>query len=54
MIPLFTLVLATLPIYWVYSNIAGLQKNIAAAKRSGLPYVIARESHYLFGFPYAN
>ncbi|EMR87512.1 hypothetical protein ACHAPC_002532 [Botrytis cinerea] len=46
MIPLFTLVLATLPIYWVYSNIAGLQKNIAAAKRSGLPYVITPISLY--------
>lgn len=28
--------------YWVYSNIAGLRKNIAAAKASGLPYYVSR------------
>ncbi|KAA8569168.1 hypothetical protein EYC84_000837 [Monilinia fructicola] len=40
MIPLFPLILVLLPIYWIYSNILGLKRNIAAAKRSGLPYVI--------------
>lgn len=30
--------------YFVYSNLSGLRKNIAAAKRSGLPYMIARKS----------
>jgi len=28
--------------YWIYSNFSCLFKNIAAAKRSGLPYVIVR------------
>ncbi|KAF4625080.1 hypothetical protein G7Y89_g13089 [Cudoniella acicularis] len=32
--------LITIVAYFVYSNISGLLKNIAAAKRSGLPYVI--------------
>lgn len=54
MISLFTLVLTTIPIYWVYSNIAGLQKNVAAAKRSGLPYVIARELNCLVWPSYSN
>lgn len=27
---------------WLYTIISGLAKNIAAAKRSGLPYVISR------------
>lgn len=31
-------------LYWVYSNVSGLLRNIAAAKRSGLPYVVARRS----------
>lgn len=30
-------------VYWIYSNISGLLKNIAAAKRSGLPYIIVRK-----------
>jgi hypothetical protein len=29
--------------YWIYSNFSCLLKNIAAAKRSGLPYVIVRQ-----------
>ncbi|CAD6444418.1 e6a8727b-b1bd-4078-91ff-bf9a30c9ee5d [Sclerotinia trifoliorum] len=41
MISLLTLLLTTLPIYLVYSSIVGLQKNITAARRSGLPYVIS-------------
>ncbi|RAL58574.1 hypothetical protein DID88_003350 [Monilinia fructigena] len=41
MISLFPLILVLLPIYWVYLNIVGLKRNIAAAKRSGLSYVIA-------------
>ncbi len=28
--------------YWIYLNVSGLRNNIAAAKRSGLPYIIAR------------
>ncbi|QSZ36489.1 hypothetical protein DSL72_006369 [Monilinia vaccinii-corymbosi] len=39
MISLFPLILILLSIYWVYSNIVEWKKNIAAAKRSGLPYV---------------
>jgi len=29
---------------FIYTNILGLRKNIAAAKRSGLPYVVTRKS----------
>ncbi|CZS98571.1 hypothetical protein WAI453_005726 [Rhynchosporium graminicola] len=32
--------IAALLSYWVYSNISCLLKNIAAAKRSGLPYIV--------------
>ena len=38
------LAIAGLAFYWIYSNISGLYRNIAAAKRSGLPYIIARKS----------
>lgn len=30
--------------YLVYTYISGLQGNIAAAKKSGLPYIVARKS----------
>jgi hypothetical protein len=43
MISTFAIILIAIPIYWIYSNISGLLRNIAAAKRSGLPYVIARQ-----------
>jgi hypothetical protein len=33
--------------YLVYTYISGLQRNIAAAKKSGLPYIVARESSSL-------
>jgi hypothetical protein len=39
-----TLFLIAIPIYWAYSNISSLRRNIAAAKRSGLPYVVTRQS----------
>jgi hypothetical protein len=29
--------------YWVYSYTSGLSKNIATAKRIGLPYMITRQ-----------
>lgn len=32
-------------VLWAYWNITGLRRNIALAKKTGLPYVIARESH---------
>jgi hypothetical protein len=34
---------AALVAYWIYSIVSGLWKNIAAAKRTGLPYVVARK-----------
>jgi hypothetical protein len=37
------LALAAITVYWIYSNVSSLLKNIAAAKRSGLPYVVARQ-----------
>jgi hypothetical protein len=30
--------------YFIFASISGLRKNIAAAKRSGLPYVVTRMS----------
>ncbi|KAM3075205.1 hypothetical protein ACMFMG_007345 [Clarireedia jacksonii] len=41
MLSIFTLFLIAIPIYLAYSNISSLRRNIAAAKRSGLPYVVA-------------
>ena len=35
--------------YAVYEYVSGLWKNIKAAKRSGLPYIIARMDPYLDG-----
>ncbi|RDW92411.1 hypothetical protein BP5796_01805 [Coleophoma crateriformis] len=40
MVTLFYFVLAAIPLYMVCSSLAALRKNIAAAKRSGLPYVV--------------
>jgi hypothetical protein len=40
----YAIALIGLGIWLVYSDISGLLKNIAAAKRSGLPWFIVRES----------
>jgi len=42
---LFTVafLLASLPIFMLYLNISSLLKNIAAAKRTGLKYVVTRQ-----------
>jgi hypothetical protein len=48
------LALGGISAYFCYSNISGLQKNIAAAKRSGLPYIITRMfylEHHFLGSP---
>lgn len=37
------LVLAASLIVFAYRQISGLRRNIALAKRSGLPYIVARE-----------
>lgn len=29
-------------VYGVYSYVSGLQRNIAEAKKTGLPYIVAR------------
>ena len=41
------LAIAALASYWIYSNVFGLRRSIAAAKASGLPYVVARKYHKL-------
>jgi hypothetical protein len=43
MVSTVAIALTAIVSYWIYSNIAGLSKNIAAAKRSGLPYIITRQ-----------
>jgi hypothetical protein len=35
--------IAALVVYQIYSTYADLRRNIAAAKRSELPYIVARE-----------
>ncbi|KAK0106956.1 hypothetical protein ONS95_003671 [Cadophora gregata] len=40
------LAIAGLAFYWIYSNVTGLYRNIAAAKRSGLPYIVAPVNIY--------
>lgn len=42
MVSALTLALVIIPVYWIYSNVSALLKNIEVAKRSGLPYVVAR------------
>ncbi len=37
------IVVAAIISYWIYSNVTALFKNIACAKRSGLPYTITRK-----------
>jgi hypothetical protein len=44
MVSLLGLVLIGIPVYFGYSNVSALLRNVQAAKRSGLPYVITRES----------
>jgi hypothetical protein len=29
-------------VYWIYWNLSSLRKNIAHAKRSGIPYIVTR------------
>ena len=43
MVSAVAIVLITLPLYWIYSTYSSLQKNIKAAKLSGLSCVITRE-----------
>jgi len=43
MFPTYAIALIGLGVWLVYSTISGLLKNIAAAKRSGLPWFIVRE-----------
>jgi hypothetical protein len=43
MVSAIAIVLIALPLYWIYSTYTSLQKNIGAAKLSGLPYVVTRE-----------
>jgi len=43
MVSAVAIVLIALPLYWIYSTYTSLQKNIRAAKLSGLPYVVTRE-----------
>ncbi|RFU25289.1 hypothetical protein B7463_g11045, partial [Scytalidium lignicola] len=40
MVSMITAVLAAIPLYVIGSTILGLRRNITAAKRSGLPYII--------------
>jgi uncharacterized membrane protein len=42
MVSAVVIVLIALPLYWIYSSYTSLQKNIKAAKLSGLPYVVTR------------
>jgi hypothetical protein len=42
MVSTVVIVLIALPLYWIYSSYTSLQKNIKAAKLSGLPYVVTR------------
>lgn len=44
MISTYALALIVIVAWWIYSNVSGLLKNIAAAKRSGLPWYIVRKS----------
>jgi hypothetical protein len=37
------LILLAILVYWICSSVLGLRRNISAAKRSGLPYVVTRE-----------
>jgi hypothetical protein len=43
MVSAVAIVLIALPLYWIYSTYSSLQKNIKAAKLSGLPCIITRE-----------
>jgi hypothetical protein len=42
MVPAIAIALVALASYSIFSNVSGLLKNIAAAKRTGLPYIVAR------------
>jgi hypothetical protein len=42
MVSAISIVLAAVPLYYVYSVYTGYRVNIKAAKLSGLPYIIAR------------
>jgi hypothetical protein len=42
MVSAVAIVLIALPLYWIYSTYTSLQRNIKAAKLSGLPYVVTR------------
>ena len=43
MVSTIAIVLVALPLYWLYSTYTSLQKNVKAAKLSGLPCVVTRE-----------
>jgi len=42
MLYVLALIFIAIPTFILYSNISSLLKNIAAAKRTGLPYIITR------------
>jgi hypothetical protein len=52
MVPAIAIVLIAVASYSIYSIVSGLLKNIAAAKRTGLPYIVAR--WYKLSFSPAN
>ena len=53
MVSAVAIVLITLPLYWIYSVYTSLQKNIKAAKLSGLPYVVIRAYSYTKLLPFS-
>lgn len=43
MVSAVSIVVGNAILYSIYSTVSGFQKNLAAAKRSGLPYIITRK-----------
>jgi hypothetical protein len=43
MVSVVLVALLAFPLYWCLTTYNSLRKNIAAAKRSGLPYIVARQ-----------
>jgi hypothetical protein len=50
MVQSIAIVLIAVVSYWFYSIVSGLLKNIRAAKLTGLPYVVTRESKLFLQF----
>jgi hypothetical protein len=42
MVSAIAIALVALPLYYIYATYSNLQKNISAAKLSGLSYVVTR------------